>query len=113
MHQELVSATLFLGAPASLTAEKGTQSCSSSPNKENVYRGLECPGRELPFAVSKKFPCPQLTPLSTPTPPLSPGMSLVFQRMYFFFFSFMGCTCCIWKFPGYESNWSCSCRPTP
>ena len=30
----------------------------------------------------------------------------------FFFFSFYGCTCSTWKFLGYRSNQSCSCRPT-
>ena len=34
--------------------------------------------------------------------------------LFFFlnFFSFQGQTCSIWKFPGEESNWSCSCQPT-
>ena len=30
-----------------------------------------------------------------------------------FFFLFKGCTCSIWKFQGWGSNQSCSCRPTP
>ena len=29
------------------------------------------------------------------------------------FFYFKDCTLSIWTFPGQESNWSCSCRPTP
>ena len=29
------------------------------------------------------------------------------------FFSFYGCNCHLWRFPGQESNWSCSCRPVP
>ena len=31
----------------------------------------------------------------------------------FLFFSFEGCTCGTWKFPGQGLNWSCSYRPTP
>ena len=30
-----------------------------------------------------------------------------------FFFFFLGHTRGIWRFPGQESNWSCSCQPTP
>jgi len=30
-----------------------------------------------------------------------------------FFFSFYGCTCSIWQFPGYGSSQSYSCRPMP
>ena len=31
----------------------------------------------------------------------------------FLFWSFQGCTCGIWKFPGWGWSWSCSCQPTP
>ena len=31
----------------------------------------------------------------------------------FFFFSFDGCTCSIWKILGWGLNQSCSCQPTP
>ena len=31
----------------------------------------------------------------------------------FFFFTFQGCTCSIWRFPDQGLNRSCSCRPTP
>ena len=33
-----------------------------------------------------------------------------FKMKHFIHFFFLnGCTCCIWKFPGHGSNWSCSC----
>ena len=30
---------------------------------------------------------------------------------FFFLYSFYSCTCSIWKFSGWKSNWSCSCPP--
>ena len=37
---------------------------------------------------------------------------LIIQK-FFFFFSFEGRTCGIWRFPGKGSTRSYSCRPTP
>ena len=38
---------------------------------------------------------------------------IILKAMLFFFFSFQDCPCGIYKFPGQESNQSCSCWPTP
>ena len=38
---------------------------------------------------------------------------LVQTNGFFFFLSFWGCPCCIWKFPGQGSNRSCSCQLKP
>ena len=35
------------------------------------------------------------------------------NNSFVLFFLFYGHTCSIWKFPGQELNWSCSCRPMP
>ena len=35
------------------------------------------------------------------------------ERKDLLFLSFQGCTRGIWRLPGQESNWSCSCRTTP
>ena len=40
-------------------------------------------------------------------------ISEITSSFFFFFFFFKGRTCGIWKFPGWESNWTCSCWPTP
>ena len=37
----------------------------------------------------------------------------LFILIFFFFWSFQGCTHSIWSFPGEGSNWSCSHRPAP
>ena len=39
--------------------------------------------------------------------------ALVSHLITLFYFYLYGCTCSIWRFPGWGSNWSCSCRPTP
>ena len=41
------------------------------------------------------------------------GRNFFFFKFIFIFMLFGGYTCGIWKFPGQESNWSCSCQPTP
>ena len=40
-------------------------------------------------------------------------LSVTSNSTEIFFLSFYGCICSTWKFSGYGSNWSCSCRPTP
>ena len=52
----------------------------------------------------QQWQCQIVSPLSHQGTPWKGG---------FFFFNFYGCTCSLWKFPGWESNQICSCRPTP
>ena len=40
-------------------------------------------------------------------------VSFVFPFLFFFFINFYSCTCGIWRSPGWGSNWSGTCQPTP
>lgn len=63
----------------------------------------------------KKKRCPGVSDLIKPSTETSRKLEpkLYLFICFFFFFFLKGHNCGIWKFPGWGSNQSCTCQPTP